>query len=164
MYQEKIVLCGAILLAAWGCRRYAVRSDCHRRYVEYRANSDYAGLGVPTEGDDFFAQSLKESARLIYPEDMAKFQTLLTRENVLNRVGKDGFFSFQYRMVMDGEPRYVSLKAALVDEADGPVLVIGVSDIDAQMKEKAEYELARRDSLTYEHIAKALSKDYIYLY
>ena len=110
------------------------------RYVEYRANSDYAGLGVPTEGDDFFAQSLKESARLIYPEDMAKFQTLLTRENVLNRVGKDGFFSFQYRMVMDGEPRYVSLKAALVDEADGPVLVIGVSDIDAQVKHEQEYE------------------------
>ena len=32
-----ILVCGAMLLAAWGCQRYAVRSDCHRRYIEYRA-------------------------------------------------------------------------------------------------------------------------------
>ena len=32
-----ILLCGVMLLAAWGCRRHAVRSGCHRRYIEYRA-------------------------------------------------------------------------------------------------------------------------------
>ncbi len=42
MYDEAqaiwmILVCGGMLLAAWGCRRYAVRSDCHRRYIEYRA-------------------------------------------------------------------------------------------------------------------------------
>ena len=31
-----ILVCGLMLLAAWGCQRYAVRSDCHRRYIEYR--------------------------------------------------------------------------------------------------------------------------------
>lgn len=42
MYDEAqaiwmILVCGVMLLAAWGCQRYAVRSDCHRRYLEYRA-------------------------------------------------------------------------------------------------------------------------------
>lgn len=42
MYDEAravwmILVCGAMLLAAWGCRRYAVRSDCHRSYLEFRA-------------------------------------------------------------------------------------------------------------------------------
>ena len=42
MYDEAqavwmILVCGVMLLAAWACRRYAVRSDCHRRYIEYRA-------------------------------------------------------------------------------------------------------------------------------
>ncbi|MBR0160838.1 MAG: hypothetical protein IJQ02_06140 [Oscillospiraceae bacterium] len=32
-----ILVCGVMLLAAWGCRHYAARSDCHRRYLEYRA-------------------------------------------------------------------------------------------------------------------------------
>ena len=32
-----ILVCGVMLLAAWACQRYAVHSDCHRRYIEYRA-------------------------------------------------------------------------------------------------------------------------------
>ena len=41
MYDEAqaiwmILVCGLMLLAAWGCQRFAVRSDCHRRYIEYR--------------------------------------------------------------------------------------------------------------------------------
>ena len=42
MYDEAqaiwmILVCGLMLLAAWACQRYALRSDCHRRYIEYRA-------------------------------------------------------------------------------------------------------------------------------
>ena len=45
MYDEAqaiwmILVCGALLVSAWGCQRYAVRSDCHRRYIEYRALSE----------------------------------------------------------------------------------------------------------------------------
>ena len=31
-----LLVCGAMLLLAWLSRRRAVRSDCHRRYIEYR--------------------------------------------------------------------------------------------------------------------------------
>ena len=95
---------------------------------------------MPTEGEDFFAQSLKESVRHIYPEDIVKFQTLLTRENVMEQVRKNGFYAFNYRLLLDGEPRYVSLRAALVEEQDGPVLIIGVNNIDAQVKHELDYE------------------------
>lgn len=42
MYDEAeaiwmILVCGAMLLGAWSCQHYAARSDCHRRYIEYRA-------------------------------------------------------------------------------------------------------------------------------
>ena len=42
MYDEAeaywmILVCGVMLLAAFFCQRYAARSDCHRRYLEYRA-------------------------------------------------------------------------------------------------------------------------------
>lgn len=46
MYDEveaiwMILLCGAMLGLAWLCRRYAVRSDCHCRYIEYRALAEW---------------------------------------------------------------------------------------------------------------------------
>ena len=35
-----IFVCGAMLLLAWQCQRYASRSACHRRYIEYRAMAE----------------------------------------------------------------------------------------------------------------------------
>ena len=32
-----ILVCGVMLLGTWFCLRYARRSDCHRRFIEYRA-------------------------------------------------------------------------------------------------------------------------------
>ncbi len=62
MYDEAqavwmILVCGLMLVIAWSCQRYAVRSDCHRRYIEYRALAEclrvqtylrYAGSLVQT--------------------------------------------------------------------------------------------------------------------
>ena len=54
-----ILVCGAMLLGAWGCQRYAMRSDCHRRYIEYRTLAEglrvqtylrYAGSGIQASG------------------------------------------------------------------------------------------------------------------
>ena len=64
MYDEAqaiwmILVCGAMLLTAWGLHRFAVRSDCHRRYIEYRALAEclrvqtylrYAGSRVQAAG------------------------------------------------------------------------------------------------------------------
>lgn len=53
-----ILVCGFMLFAAWGCTWYAIRSDCHRRYLEYRSLSEclrvqtyliYAGARVRAE-------------------------------------------------------------------------------------------------------------------
>ena len=62
MYDEAqaiwmILICGVMLLISWVCYRYAARSDCHRRYLEYRALAEclrvqtylrYAGSSLQT--------------------------------------------------------------------------------------------------------------------
>ncbi len=109
-------------------------------YVEYRASSGYTSLGVPTEGDDFFGQTQKEIARVIYSEDMPKLRTMLTRENILEEIAKHGVFSLRYHLLLDGEPRYVGLKAALVEEQGRKLLIVGVNDIDDQVRLEQDYE------------------------
>ena len=143
------------------------------RYIEYSSTKDYAGLNLPKEGEDFFAQSRKESEKHVYPDDVTKFQTLLTRDNILEEIKKNGYFAFQYRMLLEGEPTYVSLKAALVDEQDGPQLIIGINNIDAQVRREQDYERklsaarskANLDTLTgvknriaYENMSETLSQ------
>ena len=109
-------------------------------YYEYTATNDYAGLGLAKEGDDFFATARKESVRHVYPDDIEKFQTLLTLERVMDEIKRSGLFSLQYRMILDGEPTYVGVKAAMIEEKDGPQLILGVNNIDAQVRREQDYE------------------------
>ena len=46
----------------------------------------------------------------------------------------------RYRLVLNGVPHYVNLKAALVEEKDEPQLIVGINDIDAHVKQELEYE------------------------
>ena len=56
-----ILVCGFLLIAAWSFQRYAARSDCHRRYIEYRALAE--SLRVQTYLR--YAGSLVEAADLL---------------------------------------------------------------------------------------------------
>ena len=125
-------------------------------YVEYIVKGDYEGLNLAKEGDDFFARSREDSTRVIWHEDQEMFASMMTRENVLSEIKKHGVFTMNYRLTMNGEPVYVSLKAAVVEEKDGPQIIVGVSNIDAQVKREREYDynlslarsIANIDSLT----------------
>jgi hypothetical protein len=44
-----------------------------------------------------------------------------------------------YRLKLEGKPTYVNLKAGLVEEKDGPQLIIGILNTDAQVRRDLEY-------------------------
>ena len=108
-------------------------------YVEYSATRDYEGLGLTKEGNDFFGVSRAESGRAIYAEDLPRFLSMFTKEKMMEEIGQNGIYELMYRLMIDGTPTYVSLKAALVEEKDGSRLIVGVSNIDARIKREQEY-------------------------
>ncbi|MBQ9437849.1 MAG: EAL domain-containing protein, partial [Lachnospiraceae bacterium] len=117
---------------------YTVNPDTDH-YIEYSATQDYEGLGLAKEGENFFEQSRIESLRVLYLEDVDLFTSTFKKETVFEHIKRDGLFVLNYRLMMDGEPRYVCLKAALIQEKDGPQLIVGVTNIDAQVKRDKEY-------------------------
>ena len=48
-------------------------------------------------------------------------------------------YSINYRLMIFGEPRYVCLRAALVNEEGRDHLIIGISDVNEQVKREQEY-------------------------
>ena len=64
---------------------------------------------------------------------------MLTRDNILTEINQNGLFTLSYRLKTDGEPRYVQLKAAMIEEKEGMRLIVGVNDIDAQVRQEEEY-------------------------
>ncbi len=108
-------------------------------YVEYSATDHYEALGLAKSGDNFFRQSLIDSTDNIYFDDLDRFNSTFTKDNVLREIKQNGVFVLDYRLLINGIPSYVSLKAALVEEKDGPQLIVGISNIDAQVKREQEY-------------------------
>lgn len=116
------------------------------RYREFSATTSFEGFTRPQEGLDFFADSREQAQNVIYPEDLNRFLSMMTKENVLAEVERHGIFTLSYRLLIDGKPRYVQLKAAMVEEKEGARLVVGVNDIDNQVRQEEEY---------VKHLAKA---------
>jgi len=125
-------------------------------YTVFSAMQGYEELGLSQDGEDFFANAHRDSEKAVYGEDRELFNTMFTREKVLESIRETGIFALNYRMVMDGKPVYVCLKAALVTEEGREKLIVGTTNIDAQVRRDMDYAhdltvarmKAQRDALT----------------
>jgi len=110
------------------------------RYREYSASTVFKTLAIPNTGLDFFGESRNNARSSIHPDDLERFLTLFTRDGILSEIEHNGFFSLTYRLVIDNKPRYVQLKAAMVNEKEGRRLIVGIIDIDANVRRDEEYQ------------------------
>ena len=119
------------------------------RYRDFSATQSYQSFAQAKEGQDFF-EKVREAARTYnHPDDLNRFLSAFTRENIMAEIARYGIFMVSYRLMMDGAPRYVQLKAAMVEEKEGARLIVGINDIDAQVRQEEAY---------VEHMAKARIK------
>ena len=55
-------------------------------------------------------------------------------------IERSGIFTLGYRFMMDGQPIHVQMKAAMVEEKEGPRLIVGLNNIDAQVRQEEGLE------------------------
>jgi hypothetical protein len=96
------------------------------KYIEYSSSDDFDSLGAKKDGNDFFGQAYIDAFTYCYEEDRQRFQEQVTQENVLRVIRERGNFSIDYRLIIRGKPRPVTLKAALFKEGGVEKLVVGV--------------------------------------
>ncbi len=118
---------------------YTVNLDTYE-YIEYSATQEYEGLGLAKRGEDFFVKVLENSREVVYKEDQELVAEMLTKDNVLSAIKQSGVYVLNYRIMINDKPVYVTLRGAVVEESDGPKLILGVSNIDIQMRRDKEYE------------------------
>ena len=134
-------------------------------YREFSSTTNYQeNFSQSREGTDFFG-TVREVAHLFnHPDDLQLFLTLFTKENVLAEVSRAGIFTMDYRVMMEGRPLHVQMKAAMVEEQEGPRLIVGLNDVDAQFRQKEiEQEIARQKDI-YDQITGSLAEQYDTLY
>ena len=65
---------------------------------------------------------------------------MVTKDNILNAIKQNGVFVMNYRILMNDKPVYVALRGAVVEENGGEQLILGVSNIDIQVRRDKGFE------------------------
>ena len=122
------------------------------RYRKFSSSERYQDFRQSEQGEDFFRDALELARAYCHPDDLNRFLSTFSRENVLAEIERRGIFTVSFRLMLDGEARYVALKAAAVEEKEGRRLVVGINDIDAQVRQEEAYVMtlakARREAST----------------
>ncbi|MBR0367004.1 MAG: EAL domain-containing protein [Clostridia bacterium] len=99
-------------------------------YSEYSVTTNYNDLGFDKRGENFFIKGRSDGEKAVHPDDMPYFLRTFTRESFMRGVENGGIFKMRYRLVVNGAPRPIALRAAMVSEADGDKLIVGVNVLD----------------------------------
>ena len=131
-------------------------------FIEYTSNVGDEEISTERHGKNFFAQSRRDVITHIHEEDQVPFIQSFTKENIIKSIREQGSFVLTYRLLRYGVPCYVSMKAMRMQH-NKKFIIIGVSNVDIQTRQKMQLEQARRDQLVYSRMM-ALSGDYVCIY
>jgi diguanylate cyclase (GGDEF)-like protein len=109
-------------------------------YREFSATDDYStSFAQAKAGTDFFGTVRNVAGNFNHPDDLGFFLTAFTKEHILAEIEQSGIFTLEYRLMMAGKPVHVQMKAAMVEEEEGPRLIVGINNIDSQVRQKEEF-------------------------
>lgn len=130
-------------------------------YIEYTSQAGGEELAIQRHGRGFFESAMRDAMTRIYEEDREPFLKRFSRENVLREIDTQGMFTATCRLIDTGTPIYVNMKINRIQGSRR--LILGVNNIDAQMKQQEEEKKLRQESVSLGRIA-ALAGNYIALY
>ena len=147
----------ALALANDYSRLFVIDSD-DDSYIEYSASGVEKELVPISDGEDFFRAVHRDAREQVWPEDQTYFLNAFQKDTMLKALENGRSFSLTYRLNIDGDPHYFSLKTIRASDHN---IIIGVQDVDARKRRELESEEANR---TYTEIVKSLASQYEAIY
>ena len=164
MQEERIVYARLHALTGNFIVVYVVDPETDR-YREFSSTDDYVdSFAQATEGEGFFDRVREVARQFTHPEDLDRFLSTFTRENVMAEIEGGGIFTLVYRLMMEDRPVYVQMSAAMVQEQEGPRLVVGLNNIDAQYRKGEKNKEIARQREIFNQITASLAEQYDTLY
>ncbi len=116
-------------------------------FIEYRRGSESSALSEMRRGWHFFSDCKAELAERVYPEDREAFLNAMNRRNLVAALERKDTFIMTYRQIGDNGPIYVSMKVSLMED-DKHFIIVGITNVDAEMREAMAKSEALAAALT----------------
>ena len=147
----------ALALANDYSRLFVIDSD-DDSYIEYTTNGAEKELVQVAAEENFFQAVPRDAREQVWPEDQEYFLNAFQKDTMMTALENGRSFSLTYRLNLEGNPHYFSLKAIRASDHN---IIIGVQDVDARKRKELESEDANR---TYTEIVKSLASQYVAIY
>lgn len=131
-------------------------------FIEYRADDESGTLVEVRHSWHFFDLCPEEAQTYIYHEDREEFLRTMNRKSIMEALNRNGVFMMTYRRLVNDAPVYVTMKISRMKD-DENYIVIGVMDVDEQMKQQREAERMHEERIAYTRL-NALSGDFLLVY
>ena len=127
-------------------------------YVEFTSEGRRDDLKIDHSGNNFFVDVAETIRRTVYADDQEEMIRCMEKEK-LQRELENGPFMQTFRMFIDGEAVYYNLKAVKTQTIDKGQIVIGISNIDHEIKTSRAFEMLHRNPINFNMLANALTSD-----
>ncbi|MBR1796441.1 MAG: diguanylate cyclase [Clostridiales bacterium] len=132
--------------------------DVNTGYYEcYSTNSGYKQLELQTSGQDFYADCQRDIRAVVYEPDWDRVSAALTKESLLKQFSEKEAISIEYRLMIDGAPKYHAMRILYDTSEASDSIILGVQNVD---------HIVRKEQVTqtYNAIAKTLANRYATIY
>lgn len=131
-------------------------------YIVYRSDLENGGLNEIKRDQHFFEKCRSFAEKTVYADDKDLFIQAMERQTLLETLEKTNTFIMTFRVLINEGPFYVSMRISRMED-DDRVIIIGISDVDEQMKQRQAAELMKEERIAYARL-NALAGDILCLY
>ncbi|MCR5124706.1 MAG: GGDEF domain-containing protein [Treponema sp.] len=131
-------------------------------YMSFSKSQKYMSMPSVENEKDFFKDTLESIERCVYPDDKEFAKSFYNKTTMLKKLEGRLSFSFKYRVIIKGEPRFFLF--TVMREHNGQYLILYEKDIEDELNaEKALKENAEK-TVTFGQIAESLASNYDEIY
>ena len=125
---------------------------------------EFRSLITSSEGENFFEQLKIDVERVVYEEDRHIFTEHLDKETLMREMKNKTMQNIVYRLMIDGKPVYHSIRLIRGQSTDDQFFILGVTNIDKEVRMELEAERLGRERKIYNQIAQSLASYYNTIY
>ncbi len=132
------------------------------KYREFSASSLYESLNVPKYCNDFYSETRQNARTFAHPDDREYAENLYYKDVMLKLLEGRSSYSYQYRIMVHGEPRF--FRFVLMYAKDKKHFVLCNKDIQDEIDAEKNRRDKQKNNITFSQIAESLASNYDVIY
>ncbi len=132
------------------------------KYREFLTSKLYDSLKVPKYCEDFYGETRENARRFAHPDDRDYAESLYYKDVMLDKLKEKRSYSYQYRIMVNGEPRF--FRFVLMLAKDKKHFILCDKDIQDVMNEEKARKEKQKNVITFGQIAESLASNYDVIY